>query len=270
MIRAEKYIETYIFHPEELTPGQRSEIEKIIRENEEMRILADWYRDLKQEIYIVEQTKQKVRPRSSAIELTASVREKKQQYVFKLAAKSPSQHKKRRALKTLRTFVSTQESAIVRVLKSEDDSGIQIHAISERIAPDDLVLLTVPVFKELLISKPGGIFEPSGVSLSANDIREWDSCTLFVPMDRLDLLFEEHSGRVYLDSHQTNKDELTVVLEDKPGYFVLHLETSAGYNIHKVVAGSGGKEYMLGLEGARVNIPKSIIKGRLTSIFFFN
>lgn len=72
-----KYIETYIFHPEELTPGQRSKIEKTIRENQEIRNLADWYRDLKQYIYTLEQTKQKMRPRSSTIELTASVREKK-------------------------------------------------------------------------------------------------------------------------------------------------------------------------------------------------
>ena len=270
MTKTEKHIETYIFHPEELTPGQKSEIEKYIEENEEIRILAGWYRELREQIDAVEQTKKRVRPGSSAIELTASAREKRKKYVFRLAAKTPAKYTKQLSLKTLRTFISEREGTIVRVLNSEGDSAIHIHAISEKIAADDMVLLMVPGLKELLISKPGGIFELKASTIVPDVIQSWDSCTLFVPVDRLDILVDEQNGNVFLDSHQTNKDELNIAFEEKAESYELRLTTSGGYSIQKVVASCDGKGFLLEIEREVVEIPKSIIKGRLTSIFFYN
>lgn len=260
----------YIFHPEELTAEQREAIQESISESTEMQILANWYKELKQEIDTVDQRKKKVRPVSSAIELTSNEYKKRKQYTFRLAAKTPAEPKKRAALKTISTFISKEEGVIVRFLKSDEDSDIQIHAISERIALDDVALLTVPGLRELLISKPGGIFELNVSELVTDDIRNWKNCTLFIPTDRLDLLIDEHSGDVFLDSHQTNKDELTVTLEEKPTCFLLHVETSERFSIQKAVASSGGKEYLLGIEKTVIEIPKSIMQGRLTSVFFFN
>ena len=270
MINIEKHIETFIFHPEELTASEKLDVEKMISENEECRMLADWYGELKREIDAIERQKKKDRPSSSAIEMVANEQAKRKQYTFRLAAKTPAENNKRMALKTLRTFISKEEGAIVRFLQGEHDSDIQIHAISEKIAPDDVALITVPGLDELLISKPGGIFELESSPLVSDKIQSWSSCTLFVPVDRLDILVEEHTGNVFLDSHQTNKDELDIGFEEKPECFELHLTTSEDYTIQKVVASCGGEGFLLGIESEVVEIPKSIIKGRLTSIFFYN
>lgn len=265
-----EHIESYIFTPELLTLNQKREIEEWLESDEELRAIASWYSDLKKEIRFVEKSKAKVRPKSSSIQLSPSSGVKRKKHTFTLAAQTSALKKKSAGYYTLRTFVSRENKALVRVLRDPGEGRVQIHAISENIEPDDIAMLKVPAISDLMISKPGGIFYPKLTYISDEDVKNWESCTLFISMDRADLLLNVETGTIYLDTHRTDREQLSISLSDGESHLNVSLKTEQDYRIDKVVLSDGEKGYLMLPENNAVQIPKSLITKRVTSLFFFN
>ncbi len=265
-----EYIESYIFTPDLLSEKQKKEIKEWLESDKELRRIAEWYSDFEKEIRFVEKNKAKVRPKSSRIQLSPLASAKRKKHTFTLAAQTATVKKKKAGYYTLRTFVSEENKALVRVLRNPGEEKMQIHAISENIEPDDIAMLKIPDITDLMISKPGGIFFPEAGHISDDDVKNWESCTLFISLDRADLLLNSETGTVYLDTHRTDKEQLSISLSEEESHMKVHLKTEQDYRIKKIVLSDGEKGYLLLPENNAVRIPKSLIRKRVTSLFFFN
>lgn len=265
-----EHIESYIFTPSLLSKEKKREIERWLESDEELRAVADWYASFKKEIEFVEKSKTKVRPESSEIQLFPSVSVKKKKHSFTLAAQSTNFKKKKKGFYNLRTFVSEENRALVRILRNLDEGKVQLHAISENIEPDDIIMLRIPGITDLMISKPGGVFSLNSNRLSDEEVMNWDSCTLYLSLDRADLLFNPETCSVYLDTHRTDKEKFSLSIKEEESCVSVHLKTDKNYRVGKVVVSDGEKGFLLIAENDVVYIPRSVIKNRLMSLFFFN
>jgi len=265
-----EHIETYIFGPDLLSKEQKIVIEKWLDSDAELQAIAQWYSDFKKEIQFVEKGKSKVRPKLPKIHLFPSTTPKRKKHTFTLAAKTSAVKKRKAGFYTLRTFISEENKVLVRVLRDDDSGMVQIHAISENIESDDIAMLRVPGINDLMISEPGGIFFLKLDHLSDDEVTNWESCTLFLSMDRADLLMNRETGNIYLDTHRTDKEKLSISIAEEGLCIKVSIKTEQDYRINKVVVSDGEKGYLLLTENETVEIPRSVIKNRLTSLFFFN
>jgi len=265
-----EHIESYIFTPNLLSTEKKREVEELLKESDELRALADWYRSFKNEIRYVEKSKSKKRPESSKVDLLPAPVIKKKKHSFILAAKTTSTYKSKSSLLTLRTFISKENKALVRVIRDSDSSQVQIHAISENIDSDDVAMIRIPGIPDLMISMPGGIFLPRKGQYSDDMVKNWDSCMLYIPMDRADLLLNPESGKVYLDTHRSDKEQIMVSITEEADQIKIHVKCFKDFRVDKVVVSDGNRGYLMLMNQGYVNLPKSLIKNRVTSLFFFN
>ena len=264
-----EHIESYIFTPNLLSTEKKREVEELLKESDELRAVADWYRSFKNEIRYVEKSKSKKRPESSKVDLLPAPVIKKKKHSFILAAKTTSTHKSKSSLLTLRTFISKENKALVRVIRDSDSSQVQIHAISENIDSDDVAMIRIPGIPDLMISMPGGIFLPRKGQYSDDMVKNWDSCMLYIPMDRADLLLNPESGKVYLDTHRSDKEQIMVSITEEADQIIIHVKCFKDFRVDKVVVSDGNRGYLMLMNQGYVNLPKSLIKNRVTSLFFF-
>jgi hypothetical protein len=265
-----EHIESYIFTPDLLSKEKKLEIEQLLKESDELRAVASWYRLLKKEIRYVEKSKSKKRPESSRIKLIPSKVIKKKKHSFTLAAKTVSAHKRKPSLLTLRTFISEENKALVRVMRNSDESQIQVHAISENIDTDDIAMIRIPGVSDLMISKPGGVFLLKKGQYSDEAVKNWESCTLYIPMDRADLLLQPQTGNVFLDTHRTDKEQLSLSILEEADQVKIDVECFKDFQVDKVIVSNGQKGYLLLVNEGQINLPKTLINNRVTSLFFFN
>jgi len=264
------HIETFIFAPNLLSKEKKVEIEQWLLNSNELHAEADWYTAFKNEIRFVQKSKSKKRPKSSNIELLPAPVVSRRKHSFTLAAKTPAPGKRMAGIQTLRTFISEENKALVRVIRDHDENSVQIHAISEHIDADDIAMLRVSGVTNLMISKPGGIFMLKSGQYSDEMVKKWDSCLLSIPMDRADLLLSSNSGRVFLDTHRSDKEQLSVSITEEENLIKIHLTCNKGFRVEKVVVSDGKKGYLLLIHDNVIDLPKSLINNRLTSLFFFN
>ena len=265
-----EHIETYIFAPDLLSKEKKLEIEQWLKESEELRAVAAWYSSFKKEIRFIKKSKSKKRPASSKIEVLPAPVVKKIKHSFTLAAKTPEAKTGKAGIQTLRTFISEENKAIVRVIRENGGNRVQIHAISENIESDDIAMLRIPGVAELLISKPGGVFSLGDEQFSEETVRNWDSCTLFIPMDRADLLLNPDTGRLFLDTHRSDKELLSVSISEEKFLVKVHLKCEEDFYIDKVIVSNGEKGYLFLINDDVIDLPRTFINNKITTLFFFN
>lgn len=265
-----EYIETYVFAPDLLSQEEKIEIEQWIRESETLRAIAERYAALEKEIRFIKNSKSKQRPERSEVELKPSRIIRKRNFSFTLAAKTTKTKTGRFGMKTLRTFISEENKTIVRVIRENDEPQVQIYAISEKMDSDDIALLRVPGVTDLMISKPGGVFLLASSQFSDDVVKSWESCMLFTPVDRADLLINPSTGGIFLDTHRSDKEKLSVSVCDKETVIEIHLEQKGNFRADKVIVSDGKKGHLLLINENIIELPKSLVKGGRICLFFFN
>lgn len=265
-----EYIETYIFAPDLLTKEQKTEVEQWLRDSDALRALAERYSAFKKEIHLVKKSKTKKRPESSRVMLLPAIVEKKRKHSFTLAAKTPDAKTGRAGIETLRTFISEENKAIVRVIKERDENRVQIHAISENIDSDDIAMLRIPGITDLMISKPGGVFSLASGQFSDAMVKKWESCMLFIPLDRVDLFINQDTGGLFLDTHRSDKEKVSVSVSKKESVIKIQLKCAENFHVDKVIVSDGERGYLLLMNDYTIDLPESLTKNRLLSLFFFN
>jgi hypothetical protein len=265
-----EYIETYIFAPDLLSREEKIEVELWLRESDALRAVADRYSAFKKEIRFIEKSKAKKRPENSRIKLFPSKVVKKRKHSFTLAAKTPEVKTGKSGIQTLRTFISEENKAIVRVIRENDENELQIHAISENIDFDDIAMLRIPGVTDLMISKPGGIFLTESSQFSDEMVKKWESCMLFIPLDRADLLINPETGGVFLDTHRSDKEKFFVTVSKEESLIKIHFNHTGDFDINKVIVSDGERGYLILMNDNVIDLPGSLIKNGLVSLFFFN
>ena len=268
----EEHIETFVRNPEQLSAEEAGRIEQSINENRELGRIANWFRSYYQKLdQFLEESKKIVsgnREFVSSFELRPLVKKKGNgNRIFVLAAQTDSV-KAPGLIKQVRTFVSEEYGALIRILDIKQRSAIRIDVISDQVAEDDVVIVTVPGMDTRIITRPGGKAEIPSEKLSGADVDRWESCVINLPVLKSKINRESSArdgfiisktpfGTKSLEILQSGTGvEIHPDAESSPETMVLH-ETGEQPSVWKVVDG-------------KVTVPKSRIHNRELSVFFFN
>ena len=180
MTLTERQIETFIQFPEELSKVKRREIRKQIESDSEAAIYFEWLRSY-YSIY-EELSKEDMGDSPDAIISLKPmmVDSESDGGIFVLAAQSRSVNKS--VIETLKTFASDNHNTLLRALHFKSKDEIKIHLLSNQVQKDDVLLFQIPANNLIFVSEPGGKVSVSVNELDPEEVKEWESFNVHVPI----------------------------------------------------------------------------------------
>lgn len=213
-IPTEKHIEMYVLNRSQLTDKEQQWIQDWIQKDPEVRLLAEWFERFYREIDEI--ASQKNQPEHIPPVIQLKPFQNKNSYssgVFVLAAQTPVADRRRKHLKTIRTFVSEEHKTLIRILHDSKKSLSKLHVISEFVQEYDIVLIEVnDANHTLMVSDPGGTFVIPDKEFSEDSIRTWNECELHLPIFKIRVFKDSNTGALNFDTSGVNmeRDDLQI------------------------------------------------------------
>ncbi|PKD44766.1 hypothetical protein CWD77_04695 [Rhodohalobacter barkolensis] len=176
----EKQIETYVQFPDELSKERRREVRRQIERDSEASLYFEWFKNY----YAIYEELSKEEKRDAAVSIISMkpMIEDSESYrgIFILAAQSQSS--KEHVIETLKTFASDEHNTLLRALYFKSRDEIKIHLLSNQIQKDDVLLFQIPASNLFFVSEPGGKVSVSVNELDPENVKEWDSFNVHIPV----------------------------------------------------------------------------------------
>lgn len=272
----EKQLETFVRHPDKLSESEFSRILKYLKSDEELRLIAEWFSHFYDTLdeYISEAKKAANEKRwvPSTIKLEPlSVTKKNGRRIFVLAAQTETADASN-GIEQIRTFASKKYGTLIRILRLRSKQTTKIDVISDHIEEDDIVILSVPGTDIHLITQPGGKLEISSGQISGEEIKEWESCTVNLPVLKTKVNRRSSIRNGYLFAKSSSADTKSVeILQGTENVQIYPDQTDTNANPRYMVLSEEGKLSSLwNLKDGKVSIPKEKFHNREVSLFFFN
>lgn len=214
----EKHIEMYVLNRSELTDKEQQWIQDWIQKDPEIRLLAEWFERFYSEVDEINSQKDQPEDIPPVIQLKPfQNRNSYSSGVFVLAAQTPVADRKRKHLKTIRTFVSEKHKTLIRILYDSKKNLSKLHVISEFVQEYDIVLIEVnDVDHTLMVSDPGGTFIIPDNEFSEDSIRDWNECELHLPIFKIKVFKDSKTGALNFDTIGSNieRDEFQIDISE--------------------------------------------------------
>ena len=246
---------------------QREWIKAWIEKDEELAMLASWYREYYLQVDAFERSREKESKSIPAvIELKAFKNGNRVKNNFVLAAQTSTASKT--SFHSFRSFVSGDERTILRVMHNRKKQSTRLQIISDFLDEDDIVMIEISDTKKLLISRPGGGLELPESELSKEDIIGWHGCNIRLPVLKVLLYRDDNTGSINYSLSQKGSEAVDVEIDDSeirigfseekkgeiPGKMILHTSNISKYQpVHNSVC----------------TIPLEDVTGTLSQVAFY-
>ncbi len=264
---SEKQIELFANNPESFSVEQREWIKTWLEKDEELAMLASWYREYYQQVDAIERVRKKENTTvPSVIELKAFKNGNRVKNNFVLAAQTSTASKT--SFHSFRSFASGDERTLLRVMYNREKQSTRLQIISDFLDEDDIVMIENSDSKKLLISRPGGSLELPESELSKEDITGWRGCNIHLPFLKILLYRDNEMGNINYSLSQKGSEAVDVEIDDSeirigfsaemkgkiPGKMILHTRNVSTYQpVHNSIC----------------TIPLEDVTGTLSQVAFY-
>lgn len=267
----EKHIEKLVLRRSELTAEEQQWIQKWIRKDRGVRLLAEWFKTFHRSADDIESLQERPDDFSPVIELQTS--QKKSIYssgVFVLAAQTPVAGRNKKSLTTIRTFVSEEHKTLIRILHNSLKDQSKLHVISEFVRDDDIVLIEIRDKKNtMLVSEPGGTFVISYRECSQEAIKNWESCELHLPISKIRAYKNSEHDTLNFDTSEAYFEREELGLERVEDELHITFNTSSEEAPDKMVIYSEEKSTIWPVEHGNCAIDIQDLSDTVTTLYFY-
>ncbi|MCG2588467.1 hypothetical protein [Rhodohalobacter sulfatireducens] len=270
-IPTEKNIETYILNRTALTEKEQEWIQDWIQKDEEVRLLAEWFRVFYKKMDHIESVQERPDLLTSIIELEPAPQKSKYSgNVFVLAAQTPVADRRKKTLKTIRTFVSEEHKTLIRILHNSSKNQFKLHVISEFLQDDDIVLIDVgDQNNKTLVSDPGGTFVIPDQVFPENTIKNWQKCELHLPISKIRVFSNGEQGTLNFDTTEAHFEREELSLQKSGDKLQVSFNCSVERIPDKMVIYVGEKSSMWPVENGKCTIAIQNLSSPVSSLFFY-
>ena len=265
----EKHIEIYVKDPSRLSDEEREWIELAIKNNEDLKILADWFK----KFFKVKEQVKAIKPNPfeipSEILLCPMELEHKPRNSFVLAAQTLSSSKTEE-IKTVKTFISRQHKTLMRVLRNDKQGETEVHLLSEYVSDDDIILLYIQDEEFYLVSDEGGVIKVADDEIPKEKFINWRQCKVHLPAFKL-FVTKQSSNEYKIDSEQNLHDSTVLNIEKMESYFNVNLTFKESWIDPKIVVfKTKESKTMCFLKKGKARIPVENFMGQTATIYLYN
>lgn len=270
-IPTEKHIETYILNRSSLTVKEQEWIQDWIQKDEEVLLLTEWFRISYKKMEQIESVKERSNHLPSVITLKPDYHKSKySRNVFVLAAQTPVTDRGKKALKTIRTFVSEEHKTLIRILHNSSKNHSKLHVISAFLQDDDIVLIDVGDPKNTtLVSEPGGTFVIFEEEFPESAIKNWQKCELHQPISKIRVYKDEDQDTLNFDTTETHFERKELSLEKSGDKLMISFDCSVEKIPDKMVIYTGEKSSIWPVENGEFSITIQNLSSPVSSLFFY-
>lgn len=269
---SKEHIETFVRNPDQLPAEEARWIEQSINENEELGRIANWFRSYYQKLdQFLEESKKIVsenRDFVSSFELRPLAKKKGNGNRNLVLAAQTEAVKAPGLIKQVRTFVSEEYGALIRILDIKQRSAIRIDVISDQVAEDDVVIVTVPGMDTRIITRPGGKAEIPSEKLSCADVDRWESCVINLPVLKSKINRESSARDGFIIANTPFGTKSVEIVQSAEGVEI-HPDAESSPET-MVLYEIGEQPSVWKVVDDKVTVPKSRVHNRKLSVFFFN
>lgn len=265
----EKQIETFIQFPDQLSEEMRKEVYNQIDSDPEAAAYFEWFKDYysiykelsKKEVNNASETVLSLKPMLDESESDPSV--------FVLAAQSTSGEST--SIETLKTFVSEENSTLLRALYFKNKKEIKIHLLSNKVEKDDVLLFHIPEQNYLFTSNPGGKVSVNVDDLKPEDVKEWKSFNVHLPVCTVSHDSKQFN-RSYLSGSSRFTQEVVPVEKETKGDIVQltpYLNQSDS-NCNYLVLFRENKSTLIKMTDGSAKIEQELLEADGVRLYFYN
>lgn len=268
----EQQIEKYIRYPSELSDKEKKRIKKWIKQDQELQMLADWYNTFYQTIDQVNRDRKRFKDKPTIIILKPIEKSAYSNGCFILDAKAPASQEtiKKTKLKTSQTFVSKEHKTLIRVLYDSSKSLSKLYIISDFVNEDDIVILDIgDEENNYLVSEPGGTFEIDEQEIPAEDITNWKTCEMHLPISKINVFRDNTTGDVNIDSFASDRQNEDIRIEQCEEVLQVSIDVSDKPMPNMLIVHSGKKTTMWPVERGQSTVPLESLNATKSDLFFF-
>jgi hypothetical protein len=270
-IPTEKHIETYVLNRSELTEKEQQWIRDWIEKDAEVRLLTEWFEKYYSELDEI--TTQKDQPDDIPPVIELKPLQNKRSYssgVFVLAAQTPVTGRRRKHLKTIRTFVSEEYKTLIRILHDSKKNLSRLHVISEFVQEHDIVLIEVNDSNQtLMVSEPGGTFVIPDQEFTKDSIQDWNECELHLPIMKVRVYKDSGTGVLNFDTTGTNIERDKLRIEVSENELNLEFEGLDEKMPDKLVIFADQKSSIWPIVNGNCSIAQDKLSATETRLFFY-
>ena len=264
---SEYHIELFVNSPEKLSRDERRWIQEWINKDDEVRLIADWYRQFFKQTEEIKKNKESNIEKPAVIYLKAIPNQLKNGNNFILAAQTATAKSKNKAIKT---FVSEKHETLIRVIYDDKKTKIRFHAISQYLDDDDIVILSLEGDQSFYISKPGGVFEISDSVITKGKIADLDTCKIHLPLMKIDVFRDSNTGSITYFSSFTEKKGSSSILEITDREIKIDLESIPDkFKSERIILHSDGISSLWFIDENRCRIPLKKFKSTTSALYFY-
>lgn len=266
----ETHIETYVRFPEELSVNDIEWIEKWIKSDESVRLLAMWFKSFYKltEESLEDVTTIKKRPAAISLKPLKPI-ETRGRRRFVLAAQTTAANN--RKIDTLKTFISEEDHTLIRILNNREKERTSIHIVSDLLQKDDVVIMEIPDENVHLVIQEEGRLELPAENEIGDQVKSWESCILMFPVCRANVSREDSVSDGYipvrtesgLKSLEISQQQDRVILD------LSGLEPGEKSRTHYMVIKSGSKATLWPAKNGSVTVPADQFKNRKSQLYFY-
>lgn len=267
------HIEKFVACPNELSSEEKEWIQKWIDKDQEIRLLADWFKVFYQAAGSIEKSRELAGlQKPSSIELKPFKNANAfSSGVFVLAAQTPVSDKRKANLKTIRTFVSEEHKTLIRILHDSSKNRSKVHVISEYVNEYDIVLIEVFDGNNItMVSDLGGTFVIPDQKISINTIKDWARCELHLPVSKVKVFRDQATGSLNFDSFETDRERYDFHLSVDDTQLNITFHENAKHTPKKLVLYSGNQSSFWPIEEGLCSVPTEKFTDSGSCLFFFN
>ncbi|TVR29118.1 MAG: hypothetical protein EA390_10325 [Balneolaceae bacterium] len=265
---SDKDIETYVKFPETLTGEKRAWIENALAASEELMLLADWFKTFYENVDSPEKEGEGYQHKPDRITMVPFISEglhRRKRFV--LAAKTTE---RKDSLETVQTFQSEEFRSLLRILHREKNSEFNIHLVSEFVKNDDIILFKFMDRQGFTISKPGGKISIPEDKLTAEEIRGWNSCEIYLPAMTCNLNKKTSSRDGFIAAIKDGGMETVEVTRSGADVLIQTDPESESGLPAKMVLNTEKGSSLWKIENGRAVVPGSLFRGMDVKLFFYN
>ncbi len=264
---SEYHIELFVNSPEKLSRDERRWVHEWINNDEEVRLIADWYRQFYKQTEEIKKNKESKVDKPPVIHLKAIPNQLKNGNNFILAAQTATAKSKNKAIKT---FVSEKHETLIRVIYDDKKTKIRFHAISQHLDDEDIVILNLEDDQSFYISKPGGVFEISDSVITKEKIADLDKCMIHLPLMKIDVFRDSNTGSITYSSSFTEKKGSSSILEITDKEISIDIENIPDkIKSERIILHSDGMSSLWLIDENHCRIPLKKFKNSSSVLFFY-
>lgn len=268
----EKNIEQYIRFPSELSGEEKTWIEEWVKKDQEIRALAEWYKQYYKNVDQVEKDRGMF-DAEKPVNITLNPYNRPQKIasnVFVLAAQTPAVDRRKANLRTIRTFVSEEHKTLIRVLYDSGKNYSKLHVISEFVDEDDIVLIEVLDDEHtLMVSDLGGTFMIPDRKISQENIKDWNRCELHLPVSKIRVFKDLKTGTLNFDSSSSMFEREDLKLNVTEDELQIEVNSKAKIIPDKVVVYTDNQSKIWPVEMGSCSLAADMFTDSVSSLYFF-